>query len=754
MSDSRILENLHFQIDKEKVFAQINCYPDSPVYEEMEEMYEEILPDICRMCRPRGILGRGIIPARCRTDGVGEDADAVISILTVGQEISDFSTRSFEEGEYVKGMLADAMADAALFSLEKDSQEELRRDCARWGVGIRRRLEAPHDLTMEIQREAMIQTRADQLLGLEITEGYMYRPLKTSCNVYMTTSDTAVFQAQHNCRKCPNLTCGLRHVEPVQVTVLEGGSGSWRPGTDPEQSDALRTVRFETEGGIMDGLREGGVKITAACGGTGRCGKCRIRVLEGSLEITAEDRKCFRPEELDAGWRLACRAVPDEDVILWTPGRGEDDIQAVADYMAQDAPGKTESGDQEGDDALKYSLAVDIGTTTIAVQMVWERNRDTSTALNPQRQYGADVISRIQASNEGKGQVLMEEIRSALYREIRRLQERNGVDWRGLSRIAVAGNTTMIHLLMGYPCDGLGSVPFTPYQIGDLDFPLKQWFEEADPKTRVQIFPGISVFVGADIVSGLCALDFLEKEETALLIDLGTNGEMALGNGKKLLVTSTAAGPAFEGGNITRGTGSIPGAVCKACWNGQELEVETIRQQPAVGICGTGVVEITAELVKAEVIDETGRMEDPWFEDGYQVARDAAGKGICLYQKDVREIQLAKAAVRAGIETLLEKYGIAASQVDRIYVAGGFGYQLDYQKAAAIGMLPEEFAGKVQAVGNSSLAGTVMLLQDPETMEKARLTAALASEISLADDPVFQQAYMDGMFFESDSDKE
>ena len=469
MSDSRILENLHFQIDKEKVFAQINCYPDSPVYEEMEEMYEEILPDICRMCRPRGILGRGIIPARCRTDGVGEDADAVISILTVGQEISDFSTRSFEEGEYVKGMLADAMADAALFSLEKDSQEELRRDCARWGVGIRRRLEAPHDLTMEIQREAMIQTRADQLLGLEITEGYMYRPLKTSCNVYMTTSDTAVFQAQHNCRKCPNLTCGLRHVEPVQVTVLEGGSGSWRRERIRINRMLCARCALRPKAGSWTAPGSG-VKITAVCGGTGRCGKCRIRVLEGSLEITAEDRKCFRPEELDAGWRLACRAVPDEDVILWTPGRGEDDIQAVADYMAQDAPGKTESGDQEGDDALKIFSGGGYRHHHHCRADGMGAEPDTSTALNPQRQYGADVISRIQASNEGKGQVLMEEIRSALYREIRRLQERNGVDWRGLSRIAVAGNTTMIHLLMGYPCEGLGSVPFTPYQIGDLIF--------------------------------------------------------------------------------------------------------------------------------------------------------------------------------------------------------------------------------------------------------------------------------------------
>ncbi|MFQ6804974.1 MAG: ASKHA domain-containing protein [Lachnospiraceae bacterium] len=168
------------------------------------------------------------------------------------------------------------------------------------------------------------------------------------------------------------------------------------------------------------------------------------------------------------------------------------------------------------------------------------------------------------------------------------------------------------------------AAPFTPYEIKDLHFSLKDWFAEASEKTAVHIYPGISTFVGADIVAGICALDISSSEKPVMLIDLGTNGEMALGNRDRLLATSVAAGPAFEGGNIICGTGSIPGAVCGARWENGGLKIGTIQDAPPEGICGTGAVEIIAELVKAEIIDETGRMEDPWFTEGYPVAKSDA----------------------------------------------------------------------------------------------------------------------------------
>ena len=212
-------------------------------------------------------------------------------------------------------------------------------------------------------------------------------------------------------------------------------------------------------------------------------------------------------------------------------------------------------------------------------------------------------------------------------------------------------------------------------------------------------------------------------------------------------MTSTAAGPAFEGGNITWGTGSIPGVVCGGHLENGKLYIRTIQGQPPVGICGTGVVELTAELMRNEEMDETGRLEDDWFETGFPIAKNSHGEQICLTQKDIREIQLAKAAVRGGIETLLGRYGITAEQVEQVFVAGGFGYRLDYEKAMEIGMFPKEFSGKIQAVGNSSLRGAVRLLCDPDRMKEAVDTAALAEEIDLSSDAVFQEAYMDAMFY-------
>lgn len=738
MNGHKVLNQLQLQIDREKVFAQLHCTPDSPSYEAVEETYKEILPEILRLSTPKGLLSRGKVPASCRTDHEDRDLDVVFLLLTVGQAVSDYSSRAFSEGDYVKGLLADAMADSALFSLEAGSLGALKEACQSWGIGIQRRLEAPQDLRMEIQKEALLQTEADRYLGLSITEGYMYRPLKTSCSVFVTTGDTSLFRAGHNCRTCPNLTCGFRSVSPVQVTVQKGKAESL-----PSRTAAV----FTTTDGIMEGLHAHGIDLRADCGGTGRCKKCRIRVLKGFLDITAEDRSAFSPKELAAGWRLACRAKPAEDITLWIPDGEEKEMVAVTDYQGREISpdfSRPSSQKSSGISCGQYGLAVDIGTTTLAIWLSGNGVTDVYSALNPQRSYGADVISRIQASIQGKGPALKEQIRTAIREGIVCLLNRNHIGWQALSRLTVAGNTTMIHLLMGYPCQGLGSAPFTPYEIRDLHFPLRDWFLEASSETMVRIYPGISTFVGADIVAGICALDILHCDKPVMLIDLGTNGEMALGMQNRLLVTSVAAGPAFEGGNIICGTGSIPGAVCGAQWQGDSLVVKTIQDAPPCGICGTGAVEITAELVKREIIDETGRMEEPWFTEGYLIAGSSS---IRLYQKDVRELQLAKAAVRAGIETLLKKYGIGPEDVAAIYVAGGFGYCLDFQKAEAIGMFPEKFSGKIRAVGNSSLKGAALLLEHPEKMEEARKAAAMAEEVSLGDDKGFQEAYMESMFF-------
>ena len=400
-----------------------------------------------------------------------------------------------------------------------------------------------------------------------------------------------------------------------------------------------------------------------------------------------------------------------------------------------------------------YDIAIDIGTTTIAMELLGADSKQvihTATTINGQRVYGADVISRIQASTEGKKAELQESIRRDLQKGIHRLVEETGIARDKIRNIVIGGNTTMGHLLMGYDCDTLGVYPFTPVNIDFIEGTDQEIIGEGTGKTKVTLLPGISTYVGGDIVSGLYACGFEKASEVCLLVYLGTNGEMALGNKDRILVTSTAAGPAFEGGNITWGTGSIPGAICSVKLNGTDVEVKTIRDQVPEGICGTGVVEITAELVREEIVSDSGMLDEEYFEQGFPLAKNSEGKEIVFIQKDVREIQLAKAAVRAGVETLLLRYGIEKEEVSKVYLAGGFGYKLDTSKAIAIGMLPEEFKDRIEAVGNSSLAGAVKYLSDPDREKEIRRLVDISEEIGLSSDKDFNEFYMDAMFFEEE----
>ena len=234
-----------------------------------------------------------------------------------------------------------------------------------------------------------------------------------------------------------------------------------------------------------------------------------------------------------------------------------------------------------------------------------------------------------------------------------------------------------------------------------------------------------------------------------MLIDLGTNAEMAIGNKDRILCTSAAAGPAFEGGNISCGVGSIPGAICDAAADplSRAIRFQTIADAPACGICGTGVIALTSELLAMGLLDETGLLDEGYFDDGYPLGTGLNGEPLAFTQKDIRELQLAKAAVRAGVETLLMRYGVEAEEVERVYLAGGFGKNLPADKALAIGMLPPEFAGKLCAVGNSALSGALLCLTNSNAKAEIDHVLEIATEINLSADPVFSERFMGEMYF-------
>jgi len=499
---------------------------------------------------------------------------------------------------------------------------------------------------------------------------------------------------------------------------------------------------------LLEVLRKNHIEVQANCGGAGLCGKCRVQFLNRAPKASSQECVVLSEEERDAGWRLACLTQATDQAIIYVPETNEDAMEVQVEC----ATTKTDSMKKQTMACLehRYGIAIDIGTTTIAISLVDTTVKevvDTYTMVNHQRRWGADVISRIKAAGEGHLSEMTKSIRCDLRDGIETLIKRWGMTTSHLDKIVIAGNTTMGHLLCGFECESLGVAPYTPVDISTIGRNASEVFDWKESQAKVILLPGISTFVGADITAGMYATGMHESNEVCVLVDLGTNGEMAIGNKDMFLVTSTAAGPAFEGGNISCGVASIPGAICHVQMENEKVKIETIDNKAPVGICGTGVIETVYELCKNEWIDETGLLEEEYFENGFSLGKNKNQENITFSQEDVREIQLAKSAVRAGLESLLLKFGVSYEDVAHVYIAGGFGYKMDLRKAAGIGMLPEELLSKMKAVGNSSLGGALAGLLEDDAIVKMEHIVAASEEVSLANSKEFSEFYMEYMMF-------
>lgn len=476
-------------------------------------------------------------------------------------------------------------------------------------------------------------------------------------------------------------------------------------------------------------LREAGFFLGAPCGGQGRCQKCRIQFFQGAPEPTKQDRAACSEEEIREGWRLACQSV----------GRGKLRLGIPSFLLEKES--KKEAGSMEkriSEEGKQARVAVDVGTTTLAaaeIDPVTGAKKKTCHAINRQRSFGADVISRIQASCRGK----KEELQRMLWEDIMGMIARMGLSWEK-TELILSGNTTMGHLLQGYSCETLGKAPYQPVDLSCHFFSWKG-------NERLLFLPGISTFVGADIVSGIAATGMHEREEISLLVDVGTNGEIALGNREKLLVTSAAAGPAFEGGNLSCGMAAIPGAIHRVRMEKEKIEVETIGQQPPVGICGTGVLELVAVLLRHGWIGTDGRLEKTDPRAGVVLHKEENGKNVIFTQKDIREVQYAKSAIRTGIEILLKEYGISQEAVGQVFLAGSFGKAMRMECAVEIGLLPEIWRDRTKAAGNTSLDGAAKLIAGEIFLEDYKKIQTMAQEIPLAEHPDFQENYLENMWF-------
>lgn len=425
-------------------------------------------------------------------------------------------------------------------------------------------------------------------------------------------------------------------------------------------------------------------------------------------------------------------------------GKVQMEMKAAGSFSVITA-GTTISNGKEEKLQPPYQIAVDLGTTTIAMQLLSGEQAvpiKTYTAVNSCRRFGADVITRIENAVNGGLMTLQKLSKEDILKGIHAICREAGITPREIKRIGIAGNTTVSQILLGKDLKGLASYPFKPSYHSFEKLTFMQLFDSQESEAEVIVFPPISGFVGGDIVAGLFQCGYLGRKRPAMLIDIGTNGEMAIGDGQKILCTSVAAGPAFEGGGLRYGVGSISGAVSAFELQGFDRKVTTINNAAPVGICGTGMVEILSELKDKRIINSDGNLAERYLEQGYQIAQNEQGQSISVYQQDIRELQLAKGAIGAGIEMLAKCYGKSYREIPEVFVAGGFGYRMNIRKAVNIGIFPREFLGKIKAVGNTSLAGVESFLRDQEAEGKISSLVASATEVVLAKTEEFEKVYV------------
>jgi uncharacterized 2Fe-2S/4Fe-4S cluster protein (DUF4445 family) len=481
---------------------------------------------------------------------------------------------------------------------------------------------------------------------------------------------------------------------------------------------------------ILSALAAAGISVSAPCGRQGICGKCKVKLIRGIVRIAGNQVN-------EGEFFSACKGIAFSDIGIFLP----DELSEMQIPPSVNIRKVNHAG-----------VALDIGTTTIQAELVDLENGEsleTISVINKQRQYGADVLTRIYAAQNGQLRGLFEIINHQTEEILRQYISK----WNlaAIEKCAVSGNTTMLHLFCNVDPCSMGKAPFTPAFLEEKYFDGPELSLSAK---KITLLPGISAFIGADIASGLAFLDILNHGEDALFIDIGTNGETALwkADKKQLLCCSTAAGPCFEGSVISCGMGAFPGAINRITFNTKELGANyfnfwplsyaTLGNIPARGICGAGLIDAIAVIKQSGAMDETGALQNKYRQSGFPIA-----PGIAVTQKDIRQFQMAKSAIRSGIDLICKKAELSNNAVS-VYIAGAFGFFLNLKNAVSVGLFPDHFInGKISVCGGTSLFGAIKCLLDPEFLPRCHEVISHSETINLASDTAFSTAFEENMYF-------
>lgn len=589
---------------------------------------------------------------------------------------------------------------------------------------------------------------------------------------------------------------------------------------------------------LLEAAAEGGLYIEGDCAGKGTCGKCRVRIIEGSKEeATAAEKKHLSGPDLEAGWVLACQRKILENYIVETPMQKDAHTRktslaggveslvaepsvtkrtvklrrpAVKDQTADlerlleelESPDlmimpreltalpsllrknnfsitatiarsrliSLEPGDTTGQ---LFGISFDIGTTTIVGSLI-DLNSATiiavAAATNPQNIYGADVISRITHASQNKEGLhqLQEKVIEAANQIIKDLLRQTKVARDRVYEIVAVGNTTMSHLFLGVDPTNLAPAPFIPAFSRALTVEAASLGLNINPGGLVTFLPNIAGYVGSDTLGVILATEMDLSKKTCAAIDIGTNGELVLKAKGKIMACSTAAGPAFEGAQIKQGMRAAAGAIESVSYVDGDLKMEMIDNAPACGICGSGLIDAAAALLDAGLIEPSGRFVNPeenpdkvpakfkerlrQGEGGYEFilipgSLSEKGEDIVITQGDLRELQLAKAAIYAGLMILIKEAGIKINDLDRILLAGAFGNYVRKESALTIGLLPKLSPEKIIAVGNAAGDGSKMALASKSVRERALALPAIIEHLELSTRPDFQDIFVDALPF-------
>ncbi len=501
--------------------------------------------------------------------------------------------------------------------------------------------------------------------------------------------------------------------------------------------------------------------MNTPCGGKGTCGKCKVWVTKPYNEevLACQTKVCEGMEFV-----IENTSIMADDMVVLTNGEASEITNAV------------EHNDSSDSGILDRTLAAcDIGTTTVVCYLIDGTTGNilsTRSAANPQRSFGADVLSRIEAAGSQPSNlaIMQSQIVSLLDNWIADMLTE--CDRSEVLLLSIAGNTTMCHLLMGMSLEKLGKAPFLPDEyFGKVFDPTKTGINKCQ---NMIIFPAVSGFVGGDITAGM--MKTVNSEELTLFLDIGTNGEMALGRGDRYVCCATAAGPAFEGAEIEMGMPASKGAVDKVWLEGRRIKYRVIGNDRPIGICGSGLIDALAVLLQTGIIDENGTIQSGnelpilfrsyVFETEFEMSAEdlqsgATGKvyepgtqlavhiasGVYITQEDIRKLQLAKGAIAAGIDVLFREYHCKATEIDSLTFAGGFGNYINKASAAAIGIFPKELLDKTREVGNAAGNGAIAAALSKEAWDKAISLSRKMQYIELASYPGFEDLYVEHMNF-------